>query len=307
MLNQILHAAAPRKRNNEGRPTGITVSQLFPCPYRLYLVHTGQFWNQDLTPQMYYNMDDGAWQEEQTTRRLEKAGISIINRQASVAIGKSEVPGHIDGEFIFSGETYLWEHKAYDAGSLHVADFQSGGLDSLPMQKAQVNGYLIGMGDKYADFFIKLKNNNTFLDEVVKRDDDFILPILEWCDKIRLEGWVPEPQPCAWCTKCGYGCFDVIDFSKVSVSPDEEVANRWIEGDKLEKVGKLMKEEVRRFLLQEMGETEVMEVAGLLRVKRISFTKFVINQNKLLETFGPEGLMAVGEEQEQVQYRFKAL
>jgi len=307
MLSQILYAAAPRERNNDGRPPGITISQLFPCPYRLYLVHTNQYWEQSLSPQVFYNMDDGAWQEEQSVRRLKKSGIEIFDRQQAVTVGKSSIPGHIDGKFRVQDVTYLWEHKAYDADSLHVQDFKAEGLDGLPMQKAQVNGYLLGTGLKYADFFIKLKNNNNYLDQVVERDDDFILQIVEWCDKIRLEGWKPEPTECKWCTKCGRGCFDTIDFSDITSFTDEKAARKWLEGDKLEKIGKLMKEEAREFLISKMGEAQVMDVANLLRIRRVSFTTFAINQSKLLEAFGPAALVVAGEEREQTQYRFKVL
>lgn len=317
MLSKILEAAAPTRRDMSGRATGITVSSLFPCPYRLRLVHDNKYWSQEITPQQFYNMDDGHWQESQSVERLKAAGIVIENRQRRIYVGRSEVPGHYDGDFGLNGIRYLWEHKAYDQYAEALQFLRMWGMNKLPSQKAQTNAYMLGGGLEWCDFFVKVKNNNTYVDVTYRLDRPFIEEITEWCDKIRLEDWKPEPLQCQWCSSCGVGCFEEeIDFSWIATADSEEVVEKWKTGDKYEKVGKMLKEEADQVLIgirdkegrfiQKglIGDKELLVLPGL-QISKVIAHRFDIDKSLVLQELGPEGLMKVGREKDTIQYRHK--
>lgn len=310
MLPEVLFAAAPTTRvSRPDRVPGLSISQLFPCPYRLYRVHKGELWGEEIEPRVWYNMDDGWDQEEQSVRRLAKAGIRIIDRQKHVHIGKSEIPGRMDGAFILNGKRRVWEHKAYGLARFELLTAR--GLGAHPDSKAQINGYMLGDGSDEGVFFVKVKDNNDYWDTLVELDRSFITEIVEWCDRIRLEGWEPEPAECRWCAYCGLDCFGaVLDFSWMKSVTAEEVAKKWLEGDKLEKVGSMLKGEARTYFVGEegiIGDRDLLLVEDLLEIRKVVQHRFDISKQKVLGEFGPEGLMKVGEEKEVVQYRFKGV
>jgi hypothetical protein len=317
MLSEVLEAAAPVKREvRSDRQPGISMSSLFPCPYRLYKVHIGQYWGEDITPQQYYNMADGWDQEEQSVKRLAKAGVKVIDRQKKVKVGRSGVPGTMDGAVVVNGIRYVWEHKAYDDKSESLWEMRTLGFDGMPSQKAQTNGYMLGDGSEHACFFVKVKNNNTYEDRRIGIDLSFIKQIVSWCDSIRLDNWVPVPQRRKWCSQCNVGCFDpVLDFSKLGVAHAPEMAERWLQGDKLEKVGEMMKKEARAFFVGSekdeiegiIGDRDSLIVDDLIEIKKIVSRRFDVSKQKVLEVFGPDGLIKVGENKEITQYRFNPI
>ncbi len=318
MLSEILEAAAPTKRVvRADRQPGLSISSLFPCPYRLRLVHENRYWSEEITPQQFYNMDDGWYQEEQSVQRLAKAGVKIIDRQKKVFIGKSRVPGTMDGACILDGIRRVWEHKAYDEDSEDLQRLLFWGIDKMPGQKAQINGYMLGDGSDEGIFFVKVKNNNTYVDRLVKLDRPFIEEIVEWCDKIRLEGWKPEPKECKWCSMCGVGCFgDIIDYSWIQSADSAEMVEKWKKGKQFIEIGKMLQEEADAVFLGVknaegktvipglIGDKDLLILPGL-EIKKVIAHRFDIDKQKVLEKFGPEGLMAVGYEREVIQYRHK--
>lgn len=316
MLSEILEAAAPTRRNTSDRVLGITMSALFPCPYRLRLVHEGSYYSREVTPQEYYNMADGTDQEEQSVRRLARAGVIIKNRQRVVYVGKSRVVGHYDGDFILNGVRYLWEHKAYDQYSEAVQFMTAWGMNKLPSQKAQTNAYMLGGGLEWCDFFVKVKNNNTYPELVYPIDRPFIEEIVEWCDKIRLEDWRPEPVECRWCSMCRVGCFgDIIDYSWIGSADSSEMVERWRKGKQLIDVGRMMQEEADAVFLGVkdaqgkyhnglIGDKDLLILPGL-EIKRVTAHRFDIDKQLILQEFGPDGLIKVGRERDVVQYRHK--
>lgn len=318
MLSEILEAAAPTKRTQRSdRTPGLSISQLFPCPYRLRIVHDGKFWAEEITPQQYYNMDDGWWQEEQSVRRLAKAGVSVENRQRRVYIGKSRVPGSYDGDFVLGEIRYLWEHKAYDQNADAVQFLQMWGMNKLPAQKAQTNGYMLGGGLEWCDFFVKVKNNNTYLDLPYQIDRPFIDEIVAWCDEIRLNNWRPEPKECKWCSLCGVGCFgEVQDFSWIATASESEAVEKWVKGKQFRDIGEAMQEEADAVLIGVrdahghfiqkglIGEKDALILPGM-EIRKIVSHVLTIDRSLILQHFGPEGLMKVGREDIRVQYRHK--
>jgi hypothetical protein len=284
----------------------------------MYLVHTGDYNRQrgNPTAQEILNMDDGWDQEEQSVRRLAAAGIRVEDRQFTVSLGKSRIPGHGDGTVTYGETKYVWEHKAYDANAMALMTLEREGFDALPNQKSQINGYMLGLGLDKGIFFVKVKNTNDYVDVVVKRDDAFIGEIVGNCDRIKLGGWVPEPKKCDWCSNCGVDCFGTwVDFGKIRTSSEEEVAQRWLEGDKLVKIGELMKDEARAFFVGDektgiegiIGDADALVVPDVLEIKRIRVRRFDVKKELVLERFGPEALALVGEETNSTQYRFKSL
>ena len=148
MLSEIIYASAGVvEKKREPHVPGLSMSSLYPCPYRLYRVHTGKMYQgRKFTPQQLLNMADGLTQETQSVERLAEAGIKIENRQNRVTVGRSNVPGSYDGDFELNGIRYLWEHKAYDKDTAAVQFLQMWGMDKLPNQRAQTNGYMLGAG-----------------------------------------------------------------------------------------------------------------------------------------------------------------
>lgn len=320
MLNEILEAWAPNlQKGRAPHASGISMSSLFPCPYRLYLVHTGEYARQrgGFTAQQLYNLDDGWWSEEQSVKRLAKAGIKIIDRQKRVTVGRSNVPGTMDGAFVLDGARRVWEHKAYDENTSAVWTLLARGFDELPSQKAQLSGYILGDGSEEGCFFVKVKNNNTYIDRLVRLDRPFIEEIVEWCDRIRSEDWKPEPAECKWCPSCGVGCFDeAIDFSWVQSADSAEMVEKWKKGKQFVNIGKMLQEEADAVFLGVKNKEGKVVVPGLigdkellilpgLEIKKTVQHRFDIDKSLVLQEFGPEGLMKVGYEKDVTQYRHK--
>lgn len=318
MLSEVLFTYTDGHRQPRGdRVPGLSCSQLFPCPYYLYKVSTGEVWEREVTAQQLLNMEDGWNAEEQSVRRLGRAGIKIYSRQMKVRIGKSGVPGTIDGLVDANGKTYLWEHKAWNENNFRI--FKNFGLEKFPGQRTQVQAYMVGTGLDACDFYVKYKDNNDYHDIVEDLDLDYIMPTIEWCDRIRIDKWVPEPKECKWCAYCGFKCFgDIIDFSWISTADATEMAEKWVKGDKLSKVGEMLKDEARTYFLGKtdkrgivlaegiIGDKDLLLV-GTLQIKKVIMHRFDINKEKILEFFGPEGLMKVGEEKDITTYRFREM
>ncbi len=318
MLSEILDAAAPTKRApRPNRPGGISMSSLFPCPYRLRLVHDGKYWGDSLTPQQHYNMADGNDQEEQSVKRLAAAGITIENRQKEVVVGRSKVPGAYDGDFELNGKRYLWEHKAYDQNTDAMWFLKQWGMAKLPEQRAQTNGYMLGGGLERADFFVKVKNNNTYIDIPYSIDRPFIDEIVEWCDRIRLDDWKPKPEECKWCTLCRVGCFDhLVDLSWIATADETKMVEKWKQGTQFIGIGKMLQEEADAVFIgirdKEgkitqpglIGDKELLVLPGL-EIKKSTSHPFKLSKALVLQEFGPEGLIKVGTSNPVVQYRHK--
>lgn len=316
MLSEVLFTYTDGHRQPMGdRVPGLSCSQLFPCPYYLYRAQMGETWKEELTPQQLLNLADGWDQETQTINRLKRAGITIKDRQARLSVGESQVPGTIDGAVDINGKDYLWEHKAWNERSFGT--FQHWGLDKFPQQRTQVQAYMLGTGLDSCIFMVKHKDSNDYIDLVEEYDKEFILPVVEWCDKIRLEGWVPEPEECKWCSYCGFGCFgDIIDFSWIGTAKADEMSEKWKQGDKLRKVGEMFIDEARAYFIGKKDKNGVTLVEGIignrdlllvedLEIKKVIIHRFDVKKEKVLEVFGPEGLMKVAEEKDVVTYRFR--
>jgi len=316
ILSESIFASMGRKRvKKAGRAPGLSCSQLFPCPYRLRLAHDGKLWGEEVDPVNLLNMDDGWVQEEKTVLRLQKAGIRVTNRQDVVSLGKSLVPGSIDGVVTLNGVSRLWEHKAWNSRSFFL--FRNYGLKYFPNVKTQVNAYMLGMGLTEAFVNVIHKDSNDYEDIVVKRSDDYILPIIEWCDRIRIEDWKPEPKECEACQHCHINCFGVkVDFSWMKEVVADDMAEKWKQAQQYLLVGKMMNQEVRDYFVGKtdkfgtvlseglIGDKELM-IVGDLEIKKVISHRFDVKKERVLEVFGPEGLMKVGEEKEIVSYRFK--
>lgn len=311
MLTELLKTAVEARGNipQPDRAPGLSCSALFPCPYFLYVVQTGQVQKEELSAQQLLNMSDGWDQEEQSVRRLKEIlGIIVKNRQARVTVGRSNIPGKIDGEVEF-GTRYLWEHKAWASNRFDW--FVTRGIDAYPGEKTQINAYMLGRGLTECIFYVKRKENNDYHDPVVKLDKSFIVPIIEWADKIRIEKWTPEPKLCEYCSHCGIKCFgEVIDFSWIKEAKASEMADKWRKGKKLTDVGNFLIDEARTYFVGDkkrtikglIGEEDLLLVEGL-KVQRIIQHRFDIRKERVLEEFGTAGLMKVGEENNVVQYK----
>jgi len=317
MLAELLKTAVEARGRvpQPDRQPGLSCSALFPCPYKMYLVHIGKTWEEPLTAQQLLNLEDGWDQEEQSVRRLkEKLGVTVKNRQAVVSVGKSSIPGKIDGE-VDLDEKYLWEHKAWNTS--RYSWFVANGINAYPGEKAQSNAYMLGRGLEKCIFWVKEKDDNDYTDILVKLEKEFILPIIEWADKIRLDGWVPQPELCKVCSQCGVKCFgEVIDFSWIETASAPEMAEKWRTGDKYTKIGEMLIDEARLYFLGEVKEKErrVKKFEGLigdkdtllvegLKCRKITPHRFTVSKADVLKVFGPEGLMKVGREDSTPYYK----
>lgn len=316
MLSELLLTAveARGRKAQPDRQPGLSCSSLFPCPYKMYLVHSDK-WEGELTGQQILQLEDGWDHEEQSVRRLkEELGVIVKNRQAVVSVGKSNIPGKIDGE-VDLDQKYLWEHKAW--GSSRFDWFVQTGMDYHVGERAQANAYMLGRGLDKCDFYVKRKENNDYHDIVLTLDKDFILPILDWADKIRLDGWVPEPKECRYCAQCGVGCFgEVMDFSWMKEAKAPEIAEKWRQGKQLSDVGTFMMDEARTYFTGQVkikgrwekqypgliGDEMLLFVEGL-KVQKIVQHRFDVKKEDVYRVFGKEGLMKVGRENDVTQYR----
>jgi hypothetical protein len=215
------------------------------------------------------------------------------------------------------GEEMIWEHKAW--ASTRFDSFVSLGINSCPGEKAQSMAYALGQGVSKIDFMVLKKESNDYHDIIIPLDRDYIDPILEWSDKIRLEDWVPEPKECKWCSTCGFNCFGtVLDFSKTESFSSDEMADRWKKGKALQDVGGMLIQEARDFFIgteDKLGNkltdgligTKTSLLVSGLEIKKIIQHRSDVSKSKVLKEFGSEGLMKVIEEKEIPQYRFRAV
>jgi len=315
MLSELMFAGTKVEKKTNREP-GISGSSLYPCPYRLYQVHIGTEFYDEPTPQRILNMEDGWDQEEQTVRRLwEKCKVKIEDRQSQVYLGKSKVPGHIDGTITLNGTKRLWEHKAWSSDAFD--DFTRWGLKYRPQEYSQINGYMVGMSLEETDFMVKKKETNDYYDIIFPLDLDFINPIITWCDMIRLDGWKPEPKECKWCRFCGLHCFDApIDFSWMEIADAEDIVAKWKKGKAFKEGGELLMEEARAYLVGVkdksgfwlkkgiIGDKELLRV-GDLEIRKITSRRFDIDKGKILDFYGPDGLSKVGSENIIESYRIR--
>ena len=310
MLSEILFSAVDDRPRTD-RPPGLSCSGLSPCPYLMYKIQMGDIVRGAPTPQQLLNMADGWDQESQSIARLAQAGIKIGDRQAEVTVGKSCIPGHIDGTVTLDRKKRLWEHKAW--ASNRYDWFVSHGINAYLTEKAQVNAYMLGMGLDECIFFVKKKESNDYHDQVVKLNKHFILPIIEAADRIRLEGWIPEPKLCETCAYCGLKCFgEVVDFSWIGHADNSEMVETWKKGKSLVDVGTMLMEKARTYFVGSrdgkvegiIGDRDVLLVEDLKILRSISY-RFDVKKELVLKEFGPDGLSKVGVEQKVVQYRIR--
>jgi hypothetical protein len=309
------------------RSPAISCSGLFPCPYQLYLAHTGEAWEEP-EPVQALNMKDGFDQEEQAVKRLKQAGIIVTNRDLKgrqVVIGRSRITGHIDGMVTLSSEPFIWEHKAMSSDRFW--EFCNKGLEAMPNYYCQLQSYMLGKGVKKGILQAKNKDNNDIEDKVYNLIPEFINPIIEWADAIRLDNWIPKKEPCKWCTQCYSNCFGkVIDFSKIELTSSPEMVEKWATGKRLQEVGSGLELEAREFFVGRKDKSGNLETKGLLgdkdtllvegittdnikveglKISKIPMHRFDISKQKVVEVFGAEALSKVGEEKEIIAYRIE--
>lgn len=315
ILAEILFASVKQEVKSDRAP-GLSGSQLFPCPYRLYRAHVGTAYEATTDPQAILNMEDGWAQEEQSVKRLARAGIKVVNRQARVLVGKSQVPGSTDGEVCINGTQYLWEHKALNTDGFNR--FKTYGLKAFINYRCQVNFYMVGRGLKKASFMVKHKDSNDYFDTVEDLDEGLINPIIDWCDRIRLEGWVPEPKEIPECAHCHIACFGpVLDMSWIKTASAQEVTELWKKGKAYQDLGKDMEDRARAVLVGVkdkvtgewtqrglIGEKEFLRVDDL-EVKKITSHRFDLSKQRVIEVFGPEALLKVGQDSTIESYRIR--
>jgi len=318
ILSEAIFASKLNKQKSSRAP-GIYCSGLFPCPYRLYKSYIGEALYEEPGPTQILNMEDGWGQEEKTIVRLKKAGIVVGDRQGSVLLGRSKIPGHIDGTVVLNGEKYLWEHKAWNLRSF--SSFKVHGLKDFPNVYAQVQAYMKGMGLKKAFVQVIHKDSNDYWDIVVELDDDYISEIIEWADRIKIDKWVPEPEKIPECRFCGAGCFEpALDFSSVGSASAEEMVEKWAEGKRYKDIGEMLEQEARDYFVGKkdkitgrvlvegiIGNRELLVVDDELEIKKIIIHRFDPDKGKILAEFGPEGLMKVCTEKEITSYRFRVV
>jgi len=316
MLSEIIYASVKTEREEKSdRVPGISGSSLYPCPYRMYLVHIGKYWNEGFTPQQILNLEDGWDQEEQAVRRLERAGVVVKDRQNRVYMGESKIPGSFDGKVTLNGIDYIWEFKAMNSDRFQ--EFSSRSLKGFINYKSQIQGYLLGSGVSRSLFQAKHKDSNDYKDIVETLDLSFISPIIEWCDRIRLEGWVPKPKECIYCSNCGMDCFGKkIDFSWLETVDELEMAQKWIKGKQYQDVGGMLIDEARAYFIGVkdkfgnfikrglIGDRDLLTASGI-EVKKITQHRLDVNKQKLVEEFGAEALLRVSDESNIVQYRIR--
>ncbi|KKN24488.1 hypothetical protein LCGC14_0894280 [marine sediment metagenome] len=314
MLSEIMYASTKVKVDPTRTP-GLSSSGLFPCPYRMYMVHTGQFYPDNPDPQAILNMEDGNTHEDQVVERIESSGVKIENRQKRLKFGRSGLTGRPDGSFNLVEEEYIWEFKAMN--DYLYSEFVKWGLKTFPNYQCQVQSYMHATGIHKACFHAKNKNDNAHHDIIIEYDPEFILPIIEWADKIRLGEVTPEPIQIPECAHCGFGCFgQALDFSWMETADEVEMSEQWRKGNMFKKGGEAMMEEAKAFfsgvfdkygnLLRPglIGDKESLMVNGL-SIKKVVAHGFQIDRQKIIEEFGPEGLIKVGESTETVSYRIR--
>lgn len=307
MLSEIMMMGTTIKKD-PGRLPGLSCSSLFPCPTYLYKAQKEQVWTEEPDPQQILNMEDGWDQEEQTVRRLKERKVEVICRDPKsrrVVIGKSNIPGSFDGVVILNKTKYLWEHKAMSIRNFEL--LRTFGLEAFPNYKAQVQGYMLGANLSSCIFMAKEKDSNNYFDLIEKFNPDFIFPIVDWADRIRLEEWVPIPEENKYCKDCKIGCFRTsiqIDFSSITPSMNEEMENQWRKGKALKQMGESLEATARDFFISSMGESRFL-TTGTLEVVRQDSKRIEINKKKLLDLVGPDIIVQVMEEKPITSYRFK--
>ena len=314
MLSEVLLAGDSKNKSSQVGVAGISLSLVFPCPYSIYKTYHGLD-RSEPTPQEQWLMDDGKWQEEQTVMKLKSKGIIVNDRQQEVKVGEAKVLGHIDGTVTLNTKTRLFEHKAMSWERFQLVKQKR--LEAFPGYKAQVNLYMLGVGLDECNFFCKHKDSCEPHDFIEPLDKMWTLQIVGWLDSVILEGWTPEPTMCQYCSYCGLNCFGrLLDFSGIAASSAPEMAEAWKKGKALHDLGEGVMEESREFFVGKkdkygnvvsegiMDGKDILFVEGL-EIKKVIQHRFDISKARIIEEFGPEALLRVGEENDIVTYRFR--
>jgi len=319
MLSELVILAATKENKKKINSKewkdrkGLRCSGLWPCAYRLYLINSNSMPERLPSGLELLNMEDGWWEEEQAVARLARAGIEVKNRGRELVVGKSKIPGHIDGELFLNSEEILWEHKAMNSDRSEI--FRSKGIIAFIDYYTQTQAYMLGLGITKGIVQVKNKETNEPIDRPVKLNLEYITPIIEWADAIVLDNWIPESKETEYCKSCPVGCFMdqgiKLDFSNVDSITANNLVESFVKGKQMEDAGKYLQDQVREVLIglkdektkkiirQGMiGDKEELRVDGdknYLQVKKIPQRRSEINKVKLLDLIGADKLIELTE------------
>ena len=273
-------------------------SSVSPCPMKTYLNYvrvTNPSEVKDLpNPQLKMLLDDGNYHEASVIDLLRRSGLEIVHtspKQMEVHIGKGGLIGHPDG-FIKLQNYRLLEIKArnYQAFSQFVSE----GLEAFPEIRCQVQLYMAGTNLPWpvdsALVIFKHKETARTHDVEERASKSYIDPIIEATDRI-LDGWVPEPIENPLCKGCHFfsTCWkeEEVDFSGTNFKSMPEIDQKWIEGDRLFALGKMMREEAEVALTRELGTATELQTEGL-RVTKNQYVRRQFNTKDFIKENGEE-------------------
>lgn len=256
-------------------------------------------------------LDDGHYQEAEIISLLKRAFYNLEytgKNQATIHIGRSNIPGHPDG--IIKGTIVedftsprMLEIKARNY--LAFTKFKELGISGFPKIEVQIQLYMSAEDLPYeveeCHLIFKHKESTKLEDIKVHKNVEFAARITKETDSIIVDGEVPDPVKCNLCNTCRFynSCWKqpspVVDFSGLQFSSLSEASEQWAKGKSYQNLGKVMVEEaMEAFEANIEDDTEEM-ITDLLKIKRVSFRKRQFSKDLFIEKYGEDAFNEVCE------------
>ncbi len=189
--------------------------------------------------------EEGNLHEEDVLRKLDRAGIKVIEQQRAFEWRKFQLAGHIDGKVALNGRVIPLEIKSCSPNvfrsikDLDPKDFIKAKYPWIRKYPAQIMLYMLMDGIDVGIMLFKNKVTGEMVQKVFHLDYEYtelILQKLEEVNEYVAKEALPPVQECEECKRCPFSrtlCFPDQDFGPgFAIMSDEELEaklERWNE------------------------------------------------------------------------------
>ncbi len=141
-----------------------------PCARKLWYSY---HWFSEEKPEgrIYRLFNTGNREEERVLSDLEKAGITIVDRQRAVSYGDGKLRGHLDAVLEWQGKTFVAEIKTHNRRSFEA--LATGGVRrTKPEHYTQLQCYLYLSGIEHGLYIAVCKDDDQYHLEGITLDSD---------------------------------------------------------------------------------------------------------------------------------------
>lgn len=189
--------------------------------------------------------EEGNLHEEDVLRKLDRAGIKVIEQQRPFEWRELQLAGRIDGKLKINGLIVPLEIKSCSPNVFHSikeleqTEFLKSKYSWVRKYPAQIMLYCLMDGKEFGIILFKNKVTGELVQKTFYLDYEYIESILQKLEKVNeyvARGELPEVQECDDCKRCDFSrtiCFPNQDYGPgFSIMSDEELEaklERWHE------------------------------------------------------------------------------